>query len=131
MAKIITSTKQLPLIDAIEIVRFTSQSHDITEVAILEYKRIRMSRVAVFSAVTILEFKGATSDFSLYWLYSHKLETRHLSNRRRAAWISSLDRKNCNPSQHSRVCSEHFLTVKDVISSMFYNKRVICYSEQF
>ena len=49
----------------IEIVRLTSQSRDILEVAILGGMRISMARVAVFSAATIVEFRGATSVFSL------------------------------------------------------------------
>ena len=55
--------------DRIEIVRLTSQSRAIPEVAILGGKRISMARVAVFLAATIVEFRGATYVFSLYRLY--------------------------------------------------------------
>ena len=62
----------------IDIVRLTSQSRNIPEVAILGGKRISMARVAVFSAATIVEFRGATYVFSLYG-YSNQSFTRNAS----------------------------------------------------
>lgn len=37
-------------------------------------------------------------------------KTRELSSRRRLAWIASLKRKGWEPSEYSRVCSDHFVT---------------------
>jgi len=36
--------------------------------------------------------------------------TRELSTRRRQAWIASLRRKDWEPTEHSRVCSVHFIS---------------------
>ena len=39
-------------------------------------------------------------------------KTRELSSKRRLAWIASLKRKGREPSEYSRVCSEHFVGSK-------------------
>ena len=36
--------------------------------------------------------------------------TKDLTSRRRLEWIARINRKDWNPSPHSRVCSEHFLS---------------------
>ena len=40
------------------------------------------------------------------------LKTQELSSKQRNAWLSSFNRKDWNPSKHSRVCSKHFITGK-------------------
>ena len=69
----------ITLIASIEMVRLTSQSRDIPEVAILGGKRISMDIVAVFSTATIVEFRAATYVFSLYTRYTNQSGTRNAS----------------------------------------------------
>ncbi|XP_019861511.1 PREDICTED: THAP domain-containing protein 5-like [Amphimedon queenslandica] len=39
-------------------------------------------------------------------------QTKDLTERRRAKWLSRINRKDWYPSDHDRVCSDHFLSGK-------------------
>jgi len=48
-------------------------------------------------------------------------KTRKLSARRRQAWISRINRKDWEPNEHTKVCSDHFITGRDLLA-----RAVVC-----
>ena len=68
-------------------------------------RRGRDEGVSFFSIPAVIEFQGA--------------KTKELSLKRCQAWIASINRKDLVPLKSSRVCSEHFLSVRFYMETVY------------
>ena len=59
-------------------------------------RRVEDSGLTFHQIPSIIEGQGA--------------KTKEITARRRAGWLAKIDRKNWRPSEHTRICSGHFIS---------------------